>query len=77
MSDDERVEQQANRLSAAILMPQNSVKLLFARDPYNRKLSWVYSALNRMSEVFNVSTEAAFYRLKALEIIDDNTQFPF
>lgn len=77
MSDDERVEQQANRLSAAILMPQNSVKLLFARDPYDRKESWVCSAMNRMSEVFNVSTEAAFYRLKALEIIDDNTPFPF
>lgn len=76
MTDDERVEQQANRLSAAILMPQNSVKLLFARDPYNRKASWVISAMNRMSEVFNVSSEAAFYRLKALEIIDDNARYP-
>lgn len=75
MSDDERVEQQANRLSAAILMPQNSVKLLFARDPYNRKASWIFSAVDRMSKVFNVSAEAAFYRLKALEIIDDSAQF--
>ena len=77
MSDDERVEQQANRLSAAILMPQNSVKLLFARDPYNRQGSWLYSALDRMSEVFDVSAEAAFYRLKDLEIIDDRARFPF
>lgn len=76
MTDDERVEQQANRLSAAILMPQNSVKLLFARDPYNRKESWVLAALNRMSEVFNVSAEAAFYRLKALELINDYTPYP-
>lgn len=75
MNDDERVEQQANRLSAAILMPQNSVKLLFARNPYNRKSSWIFSALNRMSEVFNVSEEAAFYRLKDLDIIDNNVQF--
>ena len=77
MSDDERVEQQANRLSAAILMPQNSVKLLFASDPYNRQGSWLYSALDRMSEVFDVSAEAAFYRLKDLEIIDDRARFPF
>ena len=67
MSDDERVEQQVNRLSNAIFMPQNSMKLLFARDPYTREVSWVYYALNRMSEVFNISTESAFYRLKTLD----------
>lgn len=77
MSDDERVEQQANRLSAAILMPQNSVKLLFARNPYNRKASWISAALKRMSEVFNVSAESAFYRLKDLDLIDDRAQFSF
>ena len=76
MSDSMRVEQQANRLASAILMPKSMVKLILARRPYNGKLQWVYEAMYRISEIFNVSPEAAFYRLKELEIIPECVEQP-
>lgn len=75
MTDSERVEQQANRLSAAILMPQSGVKLILARKPYNRKLEWIKDAVRKIQDTFNVSTQAAFIRLKDLELIDQDTAF--
>lgn len=72
MTDAERAEQQANRFSAAILMPKSAVKILLAGKPYNGTEEWVFSAVNQISDTFNVSKEAAFYRLKGLEIIEEH-----
>lgn len=77
MTDIERAEQQANRFSAAILMPKSAVKILLARKPYNRKAGWIADAITKISETFNVSYAAAFYRLKDLEIIEQDAICPF
>jgi len=44
MTDAERVEQQANRFSAAVLMPRSAVKILLASKPYNRTEEWIVFA---------------------------------
>lgn len=77
MTDAERVEQQANRFSAAVLMPRSAVKILLASKPYNRTEEWIVFAINQISDTFNVSKEAAFYRLKGLEIIEEHKKMPF
>ena len=77
MTDIERAEQQANRFSAAILMPRSAVKILLARKPYNRKAGWIADAIMKLSETFNVSYTAAFYRLKDLDIIETDAICPF
>ncbi len=51
------------------------VELQSEYDSLPDSMSERLMALNQMSEVFNVSEEAAFYRLKDLDIIDDNAQF--
>lgn len=76
MSDAERVEQQANRFSAAVLMPKSAVKILLAGKPYDGTTEWIISSMTQISDTFNVSKEAAFYRLKGLEIIDDYKKIP-
>lgn len=77
MTDAERAEQQANRFSAAVLMPKSAVKILLAGKTYNRTEAWIKSAINQISDTFNVSKEAAFYRLKGLKIIETNVTMPF
>ena len=77
MTDAERAEQQANRFSAAVLMPKSAVKILLAGKTYNRTEAWIKSAINQISDTFNVSKEAAFYRLKGLKIIENNVTMPF
>ncbi len=77
LTDAERAEQQANRFSAAVLMPRSAVKILLAGRPYNRTEGWIVSAMEQISDTFNVSKEAAFYRLKGLEMIEEHAKMPF
>ncbi len=76
LSDKKRLEQQANRLASAILMPRCSVKMALARIPNRGHQDWGVFAAQRLSEIFNVSQEAAFYRLKELDYIDRQTPYP-
>lgn len=74
-SDAQRAEQQANRLSAAILMPKSAVKILLARTPNRGQRNWIEKAVQKLVETFNISPEAAFYRLKALDYINGDLQY--
>lgn len=72
--DKEWMEWQANALSSAILMPKTMV-LKIAEEIANSNVSkrWMSMALvDKVSEVFNVSWEAASYRLKELGVIRKN-----
>ena len=77
LTDAERAEQQANRFSAAVLMPRSAVKILLAGRPYNHTEGWICSAMEQISDTFNVSKAAAFYRLKGLEMIGEYEKMPF
>ena len=71
-NDRDRMEWQANRLSSAILMPRCAVLKIaskFKGDP--KSLSGAIKLIHRISETFDVSTEAALYRLKSLGVIPD------
>ena len=70
-SDAIRAEQQANRLSSAILMPRCAVGILLSRTPNRGQSQWTEKAVNLMSSVFNVSPTAALYRLHNLGFVDN------
>jgi Zn-dependent peptidase ImmA (M78 family) len=75
-TDHDRMEWQANALSAAILMPKSMVNVVVERM---RKLNYVGYVLHSMevyavSEAFNVSFESATYRLKQLGYIPKEEQ---
>lgn len=74
-TDAKRIEWQANRLSSAILMPQSMVRMLMASMPNRGEIAWPQMVSKRVSEVFNVSLEAAFYRLKDLGYLDKDISF--
>ena len=76
LSDAERAEQQANRFSSAILMPRSAVKIVLAGMPYSGTEKWIECTTQRIRDTFNVSKEAAFYRLKGLKIIAENAALP-
>ena len=76
LTESERAEQQANRFSAAVLMPKSAVKILLAGLPYNKSSKWVSNAIEMISDTFKVSKEAAFYRLKGLKMIEDHIRMP-
>jgi len=76
LSDKMRLEQQANYLASAILMPRCTVKMALCRMPNRGQNLWGYRAVVHLSEIFNVSQEAAFYRLKALNYIDKDILYP-
>jgi len=76
MTDAQRIEQQANRLSSAILMPKSMVRLCLARHPYTGSEKWIRDAMATLSETFNVSREAAFYRMKELQLIPECAVMP-
>ncbi len=69
-TDERRAEQQANRLCSAILMPKSAVRILLAKIPKSGSLQWTHTATEQVSKTFNVSTQAAFYRLKELGFIE-------
>jgi len=64
-SDTDTMEWQANYLSAAILMPECAVKMAVNNIPSENYAEMI----KRISEIFNVSGEAAQNRLKNLDII--------
>lgn len=61
------MEWQANHLASAILMPKSMV-LKTVREAKCRRRS-VNAGLEAVSDVFNVSTEAAHYRMKDLQLL--------
>jgi Zn-dependent peptidase ImmA (M78 family) len=73
-TDRDWMEWQANALSSAILMPK-SVVLKVAGDVAKgctEKHLIPYAEIRKVSEIFNVSFEAAMYRLKELNVISTN-----
>lgn len=74
-TDERRAEQQANRFASAILMPKCMVKVLLARTPYRGQADWICKVTGLISETFNVSHEAAFYRLKELGFIEKTIEY--
>lgn len=70
-----RAEQQANYFSSAVLMPKCSVNILMAGLPYRGQPLWIEKAVTLLSETYNVSREAAFYRLKSLGYINSTATF--
>ncbi len=70
-NDRDWMEWQANALSSSILMPKCMVELVVA-DIKSRKLPQYlasYAMVEEVSSVFNVSFEAATYRLRQLNLI--------
>ncbi len=63
------MEWQADKFSAAILMPESSVKYLLGQNKAFYSPSDVYSVVKEIAQVFNVSEQAAYLRLCDLQII--------
>lgn len=75
-NDRDWMEWQANALSSSILMPKSMVEMVVA-DVKSRNLSknlMSYAVVEEVSSVFNVSFEAATYRLKQLGLIPQAQQ---
>lgn len=74
-SDNDWMEWQANKLASAILMPKSMVMKMvddcFSIPPKYKMGNFI----KRVSLVFNVSTEAALYRLQDLRIINPKTRY--
>lgn len=66
-TDQERMEWQANRLSSAILMPYSAVGIVAKRYPnFQNSVRDYFSLIQDVVRTFDVSAEAATYRLKEL-----------
>ncbi len=75
-NDRDWMEWQANALSSSILMPKSMVEMVVA-DVKSRTISknlMSYAVVEEVSSVFNVSFEAATYRLKQLGLIPQTQQ---
>lgn len=70
-SDADWMEWQANFFSSVILMPATSVRKLIKSKKYKTELFKEYCMIQDMVRTFNVSPEAAKYRLKELGFIDN------
>lgn len=68
-SDAEWMEWQADRFAAGILMPITSVKRLFDSTIMSSHVVEVDSAIQLVSNIYNVSEQAAYLRLRNLQII--------
>jgi Zn-dependent peptidase ImmA (M78 family) len=75
-TDHDRMEWQANALSAAILMPKSMVKVVVERMRTSNYVGYVLHWMTSVavSEAFNVSFESATYRLKQLGYIPKEEQ---
>lgn len=75
-NDRDWMEWQANALSSSILMPKSMVEMVVAdvksRNLFKNLMS--YAVVEEVSSVFNVSFEAATYRLKQLGLIPQAQQ---
>lgn len=73
-TDKDSMEWQANYLSSALLMPKTMVKKLIKSLPPHKDILWRNSTyVYEVVKTFNVSKQAAEYRLKELGIIDRNS----
>ena len=70
-----RLEQQANYLASVILMPKCTVKMALCKIANRGQGLWGHYAASELSQIYNVSQEAAFYRLKALNYIDKDVSY--
>lgn len=68
-NDKDSMEWQANYLSSALLMPRKMVKMLVESLQYIPQQYRDYAYIQEVVQVFNVSQQAALYRLKALGIV--------
>ena len=59
----DRMEWQANRLASALLMPRSMVYKLVRSLPQEKSVEFDIIAILTVADAFNVSTEAAQYRL--------------
>lgn len=74
-TDEERMEWQANALGSALLMPKTAVLSVYEKcQILGIRYSDNMYALKSMTDVFNVSEEAALYRLKTLNLISSKEQ---
>lgn len=71
-TDTDSMEWQANYFSSALLMPGDMVRVVHARNAGNDPIYQNYQAINDMASTFNVSPEAALYRLRELKLIKHN-----
>jgi len=71
--DDEKwMEWQADKFSACLLMPETSIRKLLIDFNMVEDMNIMDGMVNRIAEVFNVSKQAAFYRLCDLGFIPTN-----
>ena len=73
-SERDWMEWQANVFSSAILMPSDAVKIIYNCSAYTTRRAKTFAAISSMVDTFNVSPEAATYRLKDLGYIQDGDQ---
>ena len=73
-TDKDWMEWQANALSSAILMPVSMVRQVAESVKTSKAIFRNYMTAARVSNVFNVSFEAASYRLKQLGYIPQDVQ---
>lgn len=68
-TDKERMEWQANHFSSAFLMPGAAVEIVYNRNMKHDISLQNYLTITDMANTFNVSPEAALYRLRDLNYI--------
>lgn len=78
--DHDWMEWHANRFASSILMPETSVRLIasgYSQDSIAKSLLTRYRLVMEVADTFDVSYEAATYRLKDLGILakDDQTDY--
>lgn len=76
--DHDWMEWQANAMSSAFLMPKKMVETVAqeakGKASRNNPGMAAYFMADAVSEIFNVSNEAALYRLKSLGLVDSGVQ---
>ena len=71
-TDAERMEWQSNYFSSAFMMPSDTVKIVHARNAAKDPVYQNFQTITDMATTFNVSPEAALYRLRELKLITKN-----
>ena len=76
-TDQDWMEWHANAFSSALLMPSDAVDIIYRSTDGMKTAARNSAAIGEMVRVFNVSTEAATYRLKDLGYIrqEDRTDY--
>lgn len=74
--DKDWMEWQANAFSSAFLMPTSAVQMVAQR--YSTRSGWLhdYLLVSDVARIFDVSTEAATYRLQGLGLVDSKFKAP-